>query len=145
METRIREFAAGDYDRWLPLWVANNQGHVAPGVTRNTWARIIDPDGEVHGLGAWTADGTLAGFVHYVTHPVTGHINPACYMQDLFVDPAFRQRGVGRALVLDLAARARAAKYARLYWLAEAGNQAAQALYATLGVRLDFTFHVMPL
>jgi ribosomal protein S18 acetylase RimI-like enzyme len=66
-------------------------------------------------------------------------------MQDLFIDPAHRQKGLGRALVLALTAYAKSQKYARLYWLAEAENEAAQALYASLGVKLDFTFHVMPL
>jgi ribosomal protein S18 acetylase RimI-like enzyme len=66
-------------------------------------------------------------------------------MQDLYVDPAQRQKGLGRALVLALTQQAKAHHYARLYWLAEADNDAAQALYASLGVKLDFTFHVMPL
>jgi ribosomal protein S18 acetylase RimI-like enzyme len=140
----IRPVGPDDYDAWLPLWAANNQGHVAKNVTKTTWERLTDPAGQIHGLGAWV-DGALAGFVHAVIHPVTGHTRPACYMQDLYVDPAFRQRGIGRALVLALTDEAKHRRYARLYWLAEAGNEAAQALYASLGVRLDFTFHVMPL
>jgi GNAT superfamily N-acetyltransferase len=66
-------------------------------------------------------------------------------MQDLYVDPAFRRRGIGAALVRAVADQGRAQGWARLYWLAEAANPAAQSLYRHIGVRLDFTFHVMPL
>lgn len=87
----------------------------------------------------------MAGFVHYITHPVTGHIAPACYMQDLFVNTAFRRQGIARALVEALAKEAKAQNYARLYWLAETKNDAAQRLYKSLGLKLDFSFHVLPL
>lgn len=87
----------------------------------------------------------MAGLVHYILHPVTGHIAPVCYMQDLFVDQRFRQRGIGRALVERLAQEGRRQKWARLYWLAESANEQAQALYRDLGLKLDFTFHVLPL
>ena len=75
---------------------------------------------------------------------MTGHLHPVCYMQDLFVAEEFRQQGIARALVAALADQAKRAGYARLYWLAEADNAAAQALYKTLGYKLDFTFHVLP-
>jgi ribosomal protein S18 acetylase RimI-like enzyme len=140
----IRPLEPNDYPAWLPLWLANNHGQCAEAITAETWRRLNDPASDVHGLAAFS-DNRLAGFVHSVTHPVTGHINPACYMQDLFVDPAFRQQGIGRKLVEALAAQARTERYARLYWLAEAKNEAAQKLYRSLGIKLDFTFHVLPL
>ena len=140
----IRALEAGDYAQWLPLWIANNQGEDNPDINAHTWRLLIDPDSAIHGFGAWSG-GDLAGFVHAVTHPVTGHLQPACYMQDLFVDPAFRRQGIALTLVTALSLWARQAHCARLYWLAEAKNEAAQRLYATIGLKLDFTFHIMPL
>ena len=32
----------------------------------------------------------LLGMIQYVLHPTTGAINDACYMQDVYVDPAHR-------------------------------------------------------
>lgn len=133
-----------DYADWHRLWLANNQGVDNPEVTAETWSRLLSPIFPVHGMIA-RLDGQVAGLVHYILHPVTGHINPACYMQDLFTDPAFRRRGIGRALVEHLAAIGRREQWARLYWLADNKNKEAQALYKNLGVRLDFSFHVLPL
>jgi RimJ/RimL family protein N-acetyltransferase len=35
--------------------------------------------------------------------------------------------------------------WARIYWLADGSNDAAQRLYKNLGVKLDFSLHIMPL
>ena len=134
----------GDQNAWLRLWDGNNGITIDPRITAQTWARLNDPASPVNGLIAH-ADGTACGLVHYILHPVTGHLLPACYMQDLYVDPAFRRRGIGAELVAALAAKGRESGWARLYWLAEAANPGAQALYRQIGLKLDFTFHVMPL
>lgn len=143
MSVTIRALDQGDYAPWLALWNANNQGRIAADITAATWKKLMHDD-QVRGLVA-QLDQQLIGLTHYVLHPVTGHLNPVCYMQDVFVHPLFRRQGVGRQLVEHLAGLGRAAGWARLYWLAEAHNKEAQALYRTLGLKLDFTLHVLPL
>ena len=140
----IRPLENQDYSKWLPLWDANNLGMRNVDVTTETWARLMNPDNPVKGLVA-AGQGELMGLVHYVLHPTTGAIEPACYMQDVFVDPEHRKKGVARALVNEVVTIGRKERWSRLYWLAEADNVAAQGLYKSLGVKLDFTLHVMPL
>ena len=53
----------------------------------------------------------------------------ACHLQDLFVDPAARNRGVARALIEAVAATARERGAFRLYWHTHTGNATARALY----------------
>lgn len=142
----IRPFNLQDFPAWLSLWNGNNDGVRNEVVTTETWARLIDPAFPVYGLGA-EVNGALVGLVHYVLHPTTGSIAMAAYMQDLYVDPAHRRTGIARALVEELAKIAGREKWSRLYWLAEGKNEAAQNLYKTLhktlGVKLDFTLHVV--
>src|SRR5438128_232053 len=102
MAVGIRPLQGGDYQDWLPLW----QGYlkfyetdVAPDVTAMTWQRIVDPEGQIRGLGAFDASGRLIGIVHYLFHPVTRAINDRCYLEDLFVSPEARGTGAGRALI----------------------------------------------
>jgi ribosomal protein S18 acetylase RimI-like enzyme len=145
----VRPLQASDYDQWLPLWALNNLGYVDDVVTASTWQRLLDPVFPVKGFAAWQKpmDGIeiMAGFVHFVSHYVTGHIEPVCYMQDLFVNPANRRSGIAHALVEALRRHAQREGFERLYWLAEGQNEAAQKLYEKLGIKLDFTFHVLPL
>jgi ribosomal protein S18 acetylase RimI-like enzyme len=135
-----------DYADWLPLWHANMENSVAAEVTALTWSRICDPASPIGGLGVRQAEATpLAGICHYILHPTTGNTKLICYMQDLYVTPDARGQGLGRALVNTLAELGRTENWARLYWLAETGNEAAQHLYRSLGLKLDFTLHVLPL
>lgn len=143
MSLRIRPPENRDFPDWLPLWDGNNLGHRDEKVTSETWARLTDPDFPVHGLLA-EQDSRLVGLLHYVIHPTTGNIKPVCYMQDVYVDPEFRRQGIARKLIEELVAQAKSHKqWARLYWLAESHNEAAQTLYQTLGVKMDFTLHML--
>lgn len=140
----IRTLKPADHTAWLPLWNGNNLGHINQALTENTWARLMDADSQICGLGAFEGK-TMTGLVHYVLHPVTGSLRPVCYMQDLFVAPEHRNKGIGRALVEDVAKTGRRENWERMYWLAEAQNIAAQSLYKNLGIKLNFTLHVLPL
>ena len=131
------------YTQWLPLWEENCRHQVTQDITSTTWQRMCDAHSAVNGLGAFDGD-ELVGFVHYILHPVTGHMNPVAYMQDVFTAPAHRRRGVARQLIGELAAIGRAQGWPRIYWLAEADNEAAQQLYADIGVKLKFTLHALP-
>ncbi len=140
---KIREIVASDFAEWLVLWDENNMGVRDIDVSAQTWARLLDNDAQVYGLVAEDR-GEIKGLVHYVVHPTTGHLKDVCYMQDLYVAPQFREQGVARAMVEYLAKYGRN-KWARMYWLADANNMAAQALYKSLGKRLNFTLHMMAL
>lgn len=140
----IDDIRASDRDAWQRLWDANNLGHKNEAVSAETWKRLLDPSSIVNGFAA-RVDGQMVGLVHYILHPVTGHIEPVAYMQDLYVDPPFRRKGIARTLVAHLAELGKQKKWARLYWLAENSNSGAEALYRHLGAKLDFSLHVLPL
>lgn len=134
-----------DYESWLPLWQANMEHSVSDEITAETWRRICDPTFPVGGIGVRAAEGApLCGICHYILHYTTGNLKQICYMQDLYIDAEYRRQGLGRLLVTYLAALATAQGWSRLYWLAEADNEAAQTLYKTLGFKLNFTLHVFP-
>lgn len=115
-------------------------------VTALTWSRICDPDSAIGGIGIRQAeDLPLVGICHYILHPTTGNTKPVCDMQDLYVMPEVRRQGFGRALVTHLAQIGRKEGWARLFWLTETDNEAAQQLYMSLGRKLDFSVHILPL
>lgn len=140
----IRPLEPHDFPNWLPLWDGNNMGQRNEAVTTETWSRLMNPDFPVFGLCA-LSKGAMAGLVHYVLHPTTGSIAMAAYMQDVYVDPAFRQQGIARQMVEELVALGRGEKWSRLYWLADAENEAAQALYKRIGVKMNFNLFIQPL
>ncbi|HZY18044.1 MAG TPA: GNAT family N-acetyltransferase [Ramlibacter sp.] len=127
----IRPVLPADQPVWRRLWrgyCAFYETALPEEVTRRTWARILDPDSAVMCLLA-EVDGVVVGFAHCVLHENTWETQPVCYLEDLYVDPAARGRGVGGALVEWLRNAMRAEGWARLYWMTHRDNQAARALY----------------
>jgi GNAT superfamily N-acetyltransferase len=74
-------------------------------------------------------DGRLAGFAIHLAHPSTWVKSNDCYLEDLYLDEAFRGHGVGRALMEDLIAICRRNGWERLYWHTDEGNVRARKLY----------------
>jgi GNAT superfamily N-acetyltransferase len=144
----IRDAVAGDFDAWLPLWRGYNAFYGRPdfsdAITRATWDRFLAPDEPMHALVA-VDDGRLVGLAHYLFHRTTTAIANTCYLQDLFVDPAVRARGIGRALIEATHARAKAAGAARLYWQTHESNATAQRLYDRIAERSGFVVYRMPI
>ena len=141
MSLDIRPLEARDREEWLLLW----QGYldfyetsVPDDVTNETWRRIIDPAGPIHGLGAFDASGRLIGIVHYLFHPVTWSLTERCYLEDLFVSPEARGSGAGRALIEAVYRAADAAGADQVYWLTAQSNATARKLYDRVGQATPF-------
>ena len=80
-------------------------------------------------------DGTLQGFASLYACLDTLVADRILVMNDLFVDPSLRNRGVGAALFDASLAYATAHGYARLDWVTAADNQDAQRFYDRHGGR----------
>ena len=140
----VRPVARADYDQWLPLWDGYNafygrHGATAldPAITATTWQRFFDDEEPVHALVA-EADGQLIGLTHFLYHRSTTAIGPTCYLQDLFTSEAARGKGVGRALIEGVYARAQSAGAARVYWQTHETNATAMRLYDSIAQRSGF-------
>jgi GNAT superfamily N-acetyltransferase len=140
----IRAAAPRDFDRWLPLWDGYNAFYGRAGatalpdlVTRTTWARFHAPAEPVHCLVA-ECGAEILGIAHYLFHRSTTTVAPTCYLQDLFTAGAARGKGVGRALIDAVYARARAAGSAHVYWQTQESNATARRLYDTVAERSGF-------
>ncbi|MEX1177097.1 MAG: GNAT family N-acetyltransferase [Nitriliruptor sp.] len=135
MTVTVRDLAPYDEDRWRELWagyLSFYEHQLDETVTAATWHRLL---AETDGMGAQVAvdaDGQVVGLVHHVVHAGTWSTAPRCYLEDLFVDPSARGRGVGRALIEATADRAHALGCDELYWITGAENRTARRLYDQL-------------
>ena len=126
----IRDLVADDYADWRRLWdmyLAFYQMDLPESVTARTWGRLID-----HGSGIWCRMAGDLGFAIAFTHASTWVMTQDCYLEDLFVDPEARGQGIGRALMADVQAIARAKGCARLYWHTDHDNRQARNLYDSI-------------
>ena len=126
----IRDAGRADRAAWDRLWqgfLDYYETALDPAITAHTWARLMDPASPMK-MRLAEKDGVV-GFAIHQHHPSTWVMGDDCYLEDLFVDPAARGQGVGRALITDLQALARTQGWHRLYWHTNTGNTAARRLY----------------
>jgi diamine N-acetyltransferase len=82
-------------------------------------------------IAAW--DGEAAGFALWFYSFSTFRGRHGIYLEDLFVRPAHRGRGIGRALFANLARRCAAEGLPRLEWSVLDWNEPALGFYRRLG------------
>ena len=133
----IRMLQRGDQAQWRALWteyLAFDGSVLNAAIHERTWARLLDESEPMHGALAFAGDEPV-GFVHYVFHRSTWTLSDSCYLQDLFVAPAARGSGYGRALIAHVSDAAAAAGSSSIYWQTQHDNATAIALYEKVAQR----------
>jgi GNAT superfamily N-acetyltransferase len=88
-------------------------------------------------------DGTPQGFALFFHNFSTFEGKPGIYLEDLFVRPAARGSGLGKALLAHLAALAIERDCARLEWWVLDWNEPAIGFYKRLGAKFMDEWTVM--
>jgi GNAT superfamily N-acetyltransferase len=130
----IRDAVPADEAAWRGLWqgfIDYYDTRLDPAITAFTWTRLMDPGSSLK-MRLAVVDGTALAFAIHQHHPSTWVMGDDCYLEDLFVAPAARGQGLGRALITDLMALARAKGWHRLYWNTDQGNARARRLYDSI-------------
>jgi GNAT superfamily N-acetyltransferase len=128
---RIRPIEARDEARWRELYDAYTRFYEREpdeAITRHVWSRVMDASAPVHAAVA-EIDGLVIGIENYLLHESTSAIRPVCYLQDLFVDPTIRAKGVGQALIDWLLEEMKRNHWQRVYWATRETNYRARGLY----------------
>jgi diamine N-acetyltransferase len=119
--TFVRELA--DYEKLAAELVATEKD-IAEALFTSTpriFCDIAEWNGEPAGYSAW--------FINYSTFRGSHGI----YVEDLFVRPAYRARGIGRALMARLARRCVEEGWARFEWAVLDWNAPSIAFYRSIG------------
>ncbi len=88
-------------------------------------------------------DGVPAGFAFYFFNYSTWRGRPGIHLEDLFVRPAFRGRGIGKALLIRVAEFAVANGCVRFQWDVLDWNQTAIDFYHSLGAKFLSEWRIM--
>ncbi len=131
---------------WERLWRQNIIQFGAPDMPNDVidglWQRILDPG---HPMQAWLAldhdqdddDQSIIGLAHLIIHPHTFTLRNVAYLEDFWVSPDHRSRGIGGLMMDALQKQAKQNNWLRLYWLTASDNHGAQRLYDRLAKRVD--------
>ena len=130
----VRPAAAADRERWAELYRGYAAFYDVPAPDLDHLWRRITELGEVECLVA-EVDGEVVGLAHVraFARPLEG--DWAGFLDDLYVAPAARGRGVGEALLEELRRLARDRGWGVVTWITGADNHVAQRLYDRLAAR----------
>ena len=118
----------GEYERLSAEVIASEEALRATLFGARPYAEVLIAD----------CEGQPAGFALFFHSYSTFLAQPGIYLEDLFVEPAFRKRGVATALLRHLAGLAVSRDCGRLEWSALAWNRLAIDFYLKLGaVEMD--------
>ncbi|HUN30143.1 MAG TPA: GNAT family N-acetyltransferase [Alphaproteobacteria bacterium] len=141
MEITVRRASARDIDVLLPLVRSY----------RVFYQQTPDDDGERRFIGKHLRDGTSAlffasaagfalGFVQLFESWSTVRLAPVLILEDLYVEPQFRRRGIGRMLIDAALAYARESGAAAMFLETAVENERAQQVYEREGWRREVAF-----
>ena len=87
---------------------------------------------------SWVAEveGRVVGFALFFTNFSTFLGKPGMYLEDLYIQPAFRSMGIGKALLVRLAALAVERGYGRFEWCVLDWNEPAIRFYDKMGATM---------
>jgi GNAT superfamily N-acetyltransferase len=135
-DLRIEPIEAGQMDELLPLIAAYQSFYKVKEIdderNRAFFSRFLAPSEDGMLLGG-SRDGELLGYACLYWHFTSLVPAETVLMNDLYVDPAARGQGVGRALIEASADVARERGADHLEWATAPDNKRAQRLYDSTG------------
>jgi GNAT superfamily N-acetyltransferase len=139
----VAPIAPPDFQGVLPL-IADYQrfyGVAEPDHARNAYffRRFVAPSDDGLLLGAWRGDALVGHACLYWTFSSITAVE-VVLLNDLWVVPAARGDGVGRALIDHSAAVARERDASKLVWQTQIDNRIAQGLYERMGAQRSALF-----
>jgi GNAT superfamily N-acetyltransferase len=141
VKIKVRPATRQDETRWRALFdgycVFYKRDPSEP-LTKYTWSRIMDSDAPVYAIVAEHETDGVIGIANYLVHEHTLGLTPACYLADLFVDPARRAAGVGKQLIDWLLDEMKRQRWSRFYWHTRLNNYRARGLYDKFTPHSDF-------
>lgn len=147
MTVQIRAVRREDEQAWRELWTGYldfYESSVSEDVYRSTFERFFDSGTYEPKCLVAVVDSALVGIVHYMAHRHCWKTADVCYLQDLFVAPALRGTGAGRALIEAVYKDADEFGWENVYWMTQHFNDTGRKLYDRIGELTPFIKYQRP-
>jgi GNAT superfamily N-acetyltransferase len=142
MSVRVRRLEEKDKSTWLSLfrgYIEFYKAALPNEVIETTWQRLMSGQPDFHiGLVAVDSEDRPIGLAHVLFHRSTWSPTWYCYLEDLFVDPKQRTKGIGNALIEATYREADARQCTRTYWATQDFNYRARSLYDQVATKSPF-------
>jgi GNAT superfamily N-acetyltransferase len=135
-----------DRDGWEQLYRSYAAFYEVPMTedgAATTWGWLLDPEHPSRGLLVREPGGRPRGLAHYRPYPRLLEADTACYLDDLFVDSAFRGSGAVDALFDAVRDVARLRGWSVVNWITADDNHRARGVYDRIAERTTWVTYEM--
>ncbi len=119
-QVRVRPLEQGDFFAWYELFAGYAEFHnttLSDERTMRAWAWLHGDKAAVRGLVAMDEEGQLIALAHVQEFERPLENDRGLYLEDLFVSPAHRNRGVGTTIIEHLKQDARDRGFGLIRWV----------------------------
>ncbi len=108
------------------------------------WSWLMDKNHELKGI-VYEIDGNLTALAHYRAMPRPLKGKYIGFLDDLYVDPAYRNRKIGQKLMNEIKVISRSEKWDLVRWITRQDNIKAKSLYDKISEKTNWDVYEMKL
>ena len=143
----IRKISIKDKENWKKLYIGYANFYKSPIndiILDTVWSWLMDKNHEVKGI-VYEIDGNLTALAHYRAMPRPLKGKYIGFLDDLYVDPAYRNRKIGQKLMNEIKVISRSEKWDLVRWITHQGNIKAKTLYDKMSEKTIWEVYEMKL
>ena len=141
----IRKIRVKDKRNWRKLYKGYAAFYKSPinnKILDIVWSWLMDKSHEVKGV-VHEIDGNLTGLAHYRAMPRPLKGKYICFLDDLYVDPNYRNQKIGLKLMNEIKVISRSEKWHLVRWITRKDNIKAKSLYCKISKKTSWEVYEM--
>ena len=141
----IRKINIKDKENWKKLYKGYANFYKSPInviILDTVWSWLMDKNHEVKGI-VYEIDGNLTALAHYRAMPRPLKGKYIGFLDDLYVDPAYRNQKIGQKLMNEIKVISRSEKWDLVRWITRQDNIKAKSLYDKISEKTNWDVYEM--
>ena len=139
----IRKLEQKDNENWAKLYNGYAEFYKVPmntGILDTLWSWIQDESHDVNGL-CFELEGKIVAIAHYRTMPRPIKVQYIGFLDDLFVEPEFRNQKIAQKLISHLKSLSKDNNWNGIRWITHSSNENAKELYDKIANNTGFELY----
>ena len=139
----IRKLNKDDFKKWSDLYKGYANFYKVPmnsGILDTLWDWIQDESHIVNGI-CFELDSNIVGIAHYRTMPRPIKGQYIGFIDDLFVEPEFRNQKIAQKLINHLKSLSKSNNWDGIRWITHSSNENAKKLYNKIANNTGFELY----
>ena len=141
----IRKITIKDKVNWKRLYKGYADFYKSPindKILDTVWSWLIDENHEVKGI-VYEINGNLVALAHYRAMPRPLRGKYIGFLDDLYVDPIYRNRKIGLKLMNEIKVISKLEKWDLVRWITRRDNSIAKSLYNKMSEKTNWEVYEM--